>query len=51
MFAAASSIARVKAIEPFRTGASFFGSWMRASGYSCSTTRSTFATPCLNFRH
>ena len=34
MLAAASSMARVNAIEPLSTGASFFGSWMRASGYS-----------------
>jgi hypothetical protein len=44
MQAAASSILRVKAIEPFRIGARRALSWMRAFGYSCSTTRCVLAT-------
>ena len=38
MHAAASSIRFTNAIEPCRIGLSLSRSWMRAGGYSCSTT-------------
>ena len=44
MQAAASSMCRTNASEPRRIGVSRARSWMRAFGYSCSTTRWVFAT-------